>query len=84
MATKKLTEKQIKNIQKLLKEGHAPKDLAKKYGVHISVIYRRAKYDYQARGIPVNIKKLLPNNYIFRMKKLAQEMNSRISNNDLY
>lgn len=56
MAKRKLTEKQIKNIQKLLKEGHRPKDLAEKYGVHISVIYRRAKYEYQARGIPVDIK----------------------------
>lgn len=56
MAAKKLNEKQIKNIQKLLKEGHKPKDLAKKYGVHISIIYRRAKYDYQARGIPVEIR----------------------------
>lgn len=56
MVKRKLTEKQIKNIQKLLKEGHRPKDLAKKYGVHISVIYRRAKYDYQARGIPVDTK----------------------------
>lgn len=56
MVKAKLTEKQIKNIQKLLKEGIKPKDLVKKYGVHISVIYRRAKYDYQARGIPVDIK----------------------------
>ena len=56
MTKRKLTDKQIKNIQKLLKEEHQPKDLAKKYGVHVSVIYRRAKYDYQARGIPVDIK----------------------------
>jgi len=56
MTKRKLTEKQIKNIQKLLNEGHSPKDLAKKYGVHISVIYRRAKYAYQSRGLPVEIK----------------------------
>jgi len=56
MTKRKLTEKQIKNIQKLLQEGHMPKDLAKKYGVHISVIYRRAKYAYQSRGIPVETK----------------------------
>jgi transposase len=56
MTKRKLTEKQIKNIQKLLNEGHRPKDLAQKYGVHISVIYRRVKDDYQARGIPVDIK----------------------------
>ena len=59
MTKRKLSDKQIKNIQKLLKEGHRPKDLAKKYGVHVSVIYRRAKYDYQARGIPVDIKNKL-------------------------
>ena len=59
MPAKKLTEKQIKNIQQLLKEGHTPKDLARKYGVHISVIYRRAKYDYQARGIPVDVRNKL-------------------------
>jgi transposase len=56
MTKRKLTEKQIKSIQKLLIEGCKPRDLAKKYGVHISVIYRRAKYEYQARGIPVDIK----------------------------
>ena len=56
MTKRKLSDKQIKNIQKLLKEGHSPKDLAKKYGVHISVIYRRAKDPYQVRGIPVDIK----------------------------
>jgi len=56
MTKRKLSDKQIKNIQKLLQQGHKPKDLAKKYGVHISVIYRRAKYAYQSRGIPVDIK----------------------------
>jgi len=56
MTKRKLTEKQIENIQKLLKEGYRPKELAKKYGVHVSVIYRRAKDPYQARGIPVDIK----------------------------
>ena len=56
MVAPKLTEKQIKNIQKLLNEGHSPKDLAKKYGVHVSVIYRRAKYAYQSRALPVDVK----------------------------
>lgn len=56
MTKRKLTDKQIKNIQKLLKEGHRPRDLAKKYGVHVSVIYRRAKYDYQSKGLPVELK----------------------------
>ncbi len=56
MTKRKLSDKQIKNIQKLLQEGHSPKDLAKKYGVHVSVIYRRAKYEYQSRALPVEIK----------------------------
>jgi len=61
MTKRKLTDKQIKNIQKLLQEGHRPRDLAKKYGVHVSVIYRRAKYAYQSRGIPVDIKNKIAN-----------------------
>jgi len=56
MTKRKLSDKQIKTIQKLLQEGHQPKDLAKKYGVHISVIYRRAKYAYQSRALPVELK----------------------------
>ena len=56
MTQRKLSEKQIKNIQKLLQEGHKPKDLAKKYNVHVSVIYRRAKYAYQSRGLPIDVK----------------------------
>lgn len=56
MTRRKLSEKQIKNIQKLLRAGCKPRDLAKKYGVHISVIYRRAKYAYQSRALPVETK----------------------------
>ena len=56
MARRKLSNKQIKNIQKLLKEGHRPKGIAKKFDVHVSVIYRRAKYAYQSRGLPVDVK----------------------------
>jgi hypothetical protein len=56
MTKRKLTEKHIKTIQKQLKEGYKAKDLAEKYGVHISIIYRRAKYEYHARGIPVETK----------------------------
>ena len=56
MTKRKLSDKQIKNIQKFLEEGHKPKDLAKKYNVHISVIYRRAKYAYQSRALPVETK----------------------------
>lgn len=59
MTRRKLTEKQIKNIQKLLLEGHKPKDLAKKHNVHVSVIYRRAKYEYQAKKISGETKKKL-------------------------
>jgi transposase len=56
MTKRKLTEKHIKTIQKQLKEGYKAKDLAEKYGVYISIIYRRAKYEYHARGIPVETK----------------------------
>jgi len=40
----------------MVQQGYKPKDLAKKYGVHVSVIYRRAKYEYQAKSSPVDIK----------------------------
>ena len=56
MAARKLTKKQVENINKLLKEGVSARELAGRYGVHRSVIYRRAKYEYQVRGIPVEIK----------------------------
>ena len=56
MAAKKLTDTDIKQIQKLLKEGHKPKDIAKKYGVHVSVIYRRVKDNFEGNKIPVEIK----------------------------
>jgi len=40
MTKRKLTEKQIKNIQKLLQQGYKPKDLAKKYNVlNIGTVY---------------------------------------------
>jgi len=56
MTAPKLTQEDIKQIQKLLEKGHSPKDLAKKYGVHVSIIYRRAKYPYQAKYIPIEVK----------------------------
>lgn len=56
MTAPKLTQDDIKQIQKLLEKGHKPKNLAKKYGVHVSVIYRRAKYPYQAKYVPIDIK----------------------------
>ena len=72
MTKRKLTEKQIKNIQKLLNEGNKPKALAKKYGVHISVIYRRAKYAYQSRGLPVELKNKVIKAYKRGILKLKQ------------
>ena len=56
MAAKKLTDTDIRQIQKLLTEGHKPKDLAKKYGVHVSVIYRRVKDNFEGNKIPLEIK----------------------------
>ena len=56
MTAPKLTQEDIKQIQKLLEKGKSPKDLAKKYGVHVSVIYRRAKYPYQSKYVPIEVK----------------------------
>jgi Mor family transcriptional regulator len=53
MVKRKLTEKDIKEIQELLQQGHDVPELAIKYGVSRSVIYRRAKDPYIARGIPL-------------------------------
>jgi Mor family transcriptional regulator len=53
MVRKKLTEKDIKEIQELLQQGHTIPELAEKYAVSRSVIYRRAKDPYVARGIPL-------------------------------
>ena len=44
MAKAKLTEEDCKTIAKLLKERYKPRDLAKKYGVHMTTIYKRANY----------------------------------------
>ena len=52
----KLTDEDVKQIQNQLEKGKSPKKLAEKYGVHISVIYRRAKYPYQAKYVPIDIK----------------------------
>jgi len=59
MTAPKLTDNDVKDIQKLLQNGHKPKDLAKKYGVHVSVIYRRAKYPYQAKYVPIDAEKII-------------------------
>jgi Mor family transcriptional regulator len=53
MVRRKLTEKDIKEIQDLLQQGHDVPELAVRYGVSRSVIYRRAKDPYIARGIPL-------------------------------
>ena len=54
MVRKKLTEKDIIEIQRLLQQGHGVPELTKKYSVSRSVIYRRAKDPYVARGIPLD------------------------------
>jgi len=56
MTRAKLTNEDCKTIAKLLKEGHSAKELAKRYGVCRSVIYRRAKYPYSAKRVPLEIK----------------------------
>jgi len=53
MVKRKLTEKDIEEIQELLQQGHDVPELAERYGVSRSVIYRRAKDPYIARGIPL-------------------------------
>ncbi len=53
MVVKKLIEKDCKKIAKLINEGHQVKDLAERYGVHRSVIYRRCKSLYDSKKIPV-------------------------------
>ena len=56
MSRIKMTQQQVDEALKLLKEGHTPKQLAEKYGVHRSVIYRRVKQPNVAKDIPVEIK----------------------------
>jgi len=56
MVSNKLTEQDVKEIKKLLKEGHTAKELAKRFGVHRSTIYDRAKYGLKAARIPVETK----------------------------
>jgi len=56
MVRTKITEKKVKEIQKLLKEGYTGPELAKKYGVSTSTIYRRARYPLKAHDIPLETK----------------------------
>lgn len=57
MSAIKLTEEQIKEAQELLLKGITPLELAEKYGVTKSQIYRRVKDPLCAKKIPVEIKK---------------------------
>ena len=56
MPTPKLTNEACKRIAELLKEGYKPRELAEMYGVTLSTIYRRAKYPYSARFVPLDVK----------------------------
>jgi len=56
MARIKMIQEQVDEALKLLKQGYTPKQLAEKYGVHRSVIYRRVKQPNVAKDIPVEIK----------------------------
>jgi hypothetical protein len=53
MVLPKLSEADVKEIQRLLKEGHSNKELAKKYDVSPSVISRRAKTPYLGKFVPL-------------------------------
>jgi len=56
MVRTKITEKEVKEIQKLLNKGYTGPELAKKFGVSTSSIYRRAKYPLKAHDIPLETK----------------------------
>lgn len=56
MVRTKITEEKVKEIQQLLKDGHTGPELAKKFGVSTSSIYRRAKYPLKAYDIPLETK----------------------------
>ena len=56
MVRTKITEEKVKEIQQLLKDGYTGPELAKKFGVSTSSIYRRAKYPLKAHDIPLESK----------------------------
>ncbi len=56
MVRAKITDEKVKEIQKLLKEGYTGPELAKKFGVSTSSIYRRAKYPLKTHDIPLETK----------------------------
>lgn len=53
MIAKKLTDKDCKKIAQLINQGHQIKDLAQRFDVHRSTIYRRCKDFYDSKKIPV-------------------------------
>ena len=53
---RKLSDKDLKDIQKLMEKGIPAKQIAKKYGVHVSGIYRQVKYRHQGKKIPIELK----------------------------
>ena len=56
MVRTKITEEKVEEIQKLLNKGYTGPELAKKFGVSTSSIYRRAKYPLKAHDIPLEAK----------------------------
>jgi len=56
MVRTKITEEKVKEIQQLLKDGYTGPELAKKFGVSTSSIYRRAKYPLKTHDIPLETK----------------------------
>jgi len=51
-----MTQEQVNDALKLLKQGYTPLEVAQKYGVSRSVIYRRIKYPDVAKDIPIATK----------------------------
>jgi len=59
----KITQEEVNEALKLLKQGYTPLELAQKNGVSRSVIYRRIKYPDVAKDIPVEysfLRRFLP------------------------
>ena len=56
MVRTKITDEKVKEIQQLLKDGYNGPELAKRFGVSTSSIYRRAKYPLKVHDIPVETK----------------------------
>jgi transposase len=56
MVAKKLTEKDVEDIKKLIKNGKSTKECAKLYNVHQSTIQRRCKTALKAKSHPLETK----------------------------